>query len=319
MSAGKPLLHLLLHANHPVAIGELARQAGLPVKAAREQLLRLADAECLFDHHPQQGYRLRAAGLGAWVDYLHWRDGHDRRKIELYRQTASTQDAARRLAEQHGAAAQGGLAVADEQTAGRGRLGRRWIAAPGEALTFSYIDIGHNPSIDRLTLATAVAVATAIEAATANALSVAVKWPNDIYANDRKLAGILVETFPLGNGSIASIIGVGVNVSLHPPHNDPELRRAISLRVLGYDIDRLRLLAELVPAMDDALNQQSVQSLVTQWRQRSVLLGRQVRLQTDGRVIEGQVIDLDPQQGLIVRTLAGELLHLPAQKTTVWE
>ena len=318
------LLALLLDADVPLTVEALALRRGLPSEQVWHELERLRAAGCRFDEHPQHGVRLVETGLGAWVDYLRDVLGAQR-WIEVYKRTGSTQDVCRRLVEAHGAASAGALVIADEQTSGRGRLGRRWVAPAGTAATFSQIHLlnpaSQGASVDRLTLATATAVASAVETMLGGRRTVQLKWPNDVYIEGRKLAGILVETFDGPSGTRAAIIGVGLNVNLSPrdlPEDDDRApHRMTSLAMEAAPTDRLTALAHMTAEIDAALGQSDATALLEGWRRRSAMLHQSIRVRSDGRLIEGEAIDLDPQRGLIVRTASGEIVHLPAATTTV--
>lgn len=320
-----PMLDLLLHQREPITIEAIALRQGIASKIVLRELDRLRAADCRIETHPQQGITLRACGLGAWSDYLRWSLGNgSQRIIEIYRQTTSTQDAARRIVESCGIGANAAVAIADEQTAGRGRLGRRWVAPPGTAVTFTRVSMltPDKPSIDRLTLAAAVAIAQAIESVI-KPTTVQIKWPNDLLIDGRKIAGILVETFTTAAapGRIAAIIGVGINVSVDPQQlsfDPPNTRNPItSLNAVNGTVERITVLAQAVRYLDQALSNASPESLLDQWRRRCPLLSQSLRLESGGRVIQGHVIDLDPSAGLIVRTDQGTVVQLPAATTTV--
>jgi len=248
-----------------------------------------------------------SAALSEWADRLA-RPGMP--EVRVYRRIGSTQNAARRLAHEDGA-----VVVADEQTAGRGRLGRRWSAPAGSAVLLSRVTRVAAERRHVVALAAAVAVADAVEPALGR--SVAFKWPNDVCVDGRKLAGVLIESVG-GPGDGAAVVGVGLNVGLAASDLPDELRdRATSLRMLGARVDRLEVAAALVAALDDRLaTGADVGSAVEAWRQRCVNLGRPGRFAVSGREVSGQVIDLDPTAGLIVRTTHGTIAHLPADTTT---
>ena len=113
------------------------------------------------------------------------------------------------LAQARSGAREGLVLVAEEQTAGRGRMGRRWISAPGAALTFSVLlRAGAAPpsSLGWVPLLAGVAVASALRQTAA--VDARLKWPNDVLAGDAKLAGILAESW-----GDAIVVGIGINVS----------------------------------------------------------------------------------------------------------
>lgn len=332
-----PLLDALMRQHEPIGHDALASRAGLSAGDLPRELRRLTDAGCVIEEHPQHGVRLISSGLGSWVDVVKWRCPMARnnatfqeRHVEVYRTTGSTQDRARVLIETLGHAAHGAVVAADEQSAGRGRLGRRWVAPPGKAVTFTLVNIlaparGHaNATIDQHMFATAVAVARAAEAFTQpSPIEVRIKWPNDILVGGKKLAGILVETLthtPRNSAPVhAAIIGIGINVSVRPDDiPDPALRdRITSLAALGHHTDRLLVLTQLIQHMHDALHTDSLATLIHEWRRRATIPAHMMEWESNGQRIRGHVLDLDPVEGLIVRTDNGVTLHLPAATTTV--
>ncbi len=248
--------------------------------------------------------------LTDWADYLEARLGAGRR-VEVYRRTASTQDIAKPRASTPL------LIVADHQTAGRGRLGRAWVAPPGTAALFS---LTHRPdprrgTVDRVSFLTAVGLARAVERA-APSLRVGLKWPNDLMVRGRKLAGILVEAV-----GPHAVIGVGINVGLSadtPGALPPAFaHRVTSLAMLGYRVGRVELIAAATEQIDACLAADDVAPLIGEWRDRNVLCDQRLVLRSNGQDIAGSVVDLDPEAGLIIRRDSGELITLPAATTTV--
>lgn len=323
------LLDHLLRAGAPVSVDTLSNQLGVTREHVVRELERLRQAGCVIEAHPQLGPALSSSGLGAWVDYVQWacplpgRDGP--RRVQLYQRTTSTQDAVRRIVEELGHAADGAVVIADEQTAGRGRLGRRWIAPAGSAVLFTRASVWSDPdtapTVDRITFATSVAVAQAIQAVAGSPpLDVKIKWPNDVLVDGRKIAGILVESFTStdAQANTAALIGVGINTGIEADQMPQDMHQQItSLSMCGRRVDRLCVLTETLRQMDHALMQADLADLMAAWRRRCAVLSQRVRLRTDGKTIHGQVIDLDPYQGLIVRTDDGTMLHLPAATTTI--
>ena len=330
MTAAEPsidaaVIDVLTRAAAPMREQTLATLAGRTPAQVRSALAGLDGAGCTFDSTPSLGLRLRRTGIGAWADYLQWRDAQRNtrpRRIEVYRSTASTQDVARRMVAAFGPDADGALAVADEQTAGRGRLGRRWHAPSGACLTFTRVIVSGAdqalPTIDRIMLSSAVAVAQSVEALIAPRRDrVGIKWPNDIVVDGRKLAGILIETLPALR---SAIIGIGVNVTLAESDVPDELKpRATSLAMLGCKVDRLVVLSHLVRALDAALHSNTDAAwLIRQWRQFNIFSSDQpVTFRHNGDTFRASVIDLDATEGLIVRTESGTITRLPAASTSV--
>ena len=162
------------------------------------------------------------------------------RRAFVLGETSSTQDAAVRLA-----AGPGEVVTTGRQTAGRGRLGRPWADTAEHGIAVTGVLTHENA--ERLSLTTAVAVAETAETLTGR--PVGIKWPNDIVADGRKLAGILLE-----QRGEACLIGVGINVH---HHNWPAdlASKALSLRDLGATTDRLGVQETRLPVWDNALRQ----------------------------------------------------------------
>jgi BirA family biotin operon repressor/biotin-[acetyl-CoA-carboxylase] ligase len=192
--------------------------------------------------------------------------------------TPSTQDVARGLPV-------GSVVVADQQTSGRGRLGRRWEAPPGSALLASFV----------LTARSLASLAAGVAAAEACGRSVRLKWPNDLLLDGRKVAGVLIE-----RRGERCVVGIGVNLTWAPPgagrletQRDPLL-------------ERLRAELETWFTAADA-------EVLAAWRARSDTLGRRVRVELPDETFEGRAEDVASDGSLIVggRTVtAGDVIHL---------
>lgn len=307
------LLAAMLASPRALNAAELSRATGLAPPVVSEAVAALQRHGCRIDAHPQRGFALRRTGLECWADFIETRHATALgRRVWVYRHTASTQDIARQLVD--GAADLGAvcgtLVVADHQTAGRGRLGRRWLSRPGGQLLLTAIVRHEQPIVDRLMLASAHAVAQVAEAFADGA--VGVRWPNDVMLDGRKLAGILVER--VGG---AALLGVGFNVALDPDDLPPELAPTVtSLAHAGHAADRLAVLDVLLRELDLALRLGDDQ-LVSAWRGRNTLTQRRITVETDGKTLTGRVIDIDPARGLLLAVEGGPVAPLPAATTSL--
>jgi BirA family transcriptional regulator, biotin operon repressor / biotin---[acetyl-CoA-carboxylase] ligase len=209
----------------------------------------------------------------------------------------------------------GAVLVADSQTAGRGRHGRRWSTPPGSQLALSAgVGVGEVPSDawGWLPLLTGVAVVDAV--AEIASVTAGLKWPNDVLVDDGKLAGILAE---VAAPAPVVVVGLGLNVSEAP---DPA---ATSLALLGAAVDRetlseavLRHLAGRVAAWRSAKGTDA--TLAADYRARSVTIGNRVRAILPGdRTVCGVADDIDDQGRLridtgphLVTVSAGDITHL---------
>jgi BirA family transcriptional regulator, biotin operon repressor / biotin---[acetyl-CoA-carboxylase] ligase len=194
-----------------------------------------------------------------------------------WRRTDSTNERARELA--GGGAPHGTLVTAAEQTAGRGRQGREWLAPPGSAVLMSVV---------LRELSEVLPLAAAVAACDALPLEAAIKWPNDLQVEGRKLAGILVEGRPQEGWAV---LGIGLNVSEAP---DP---RATSLRDHGVDASVDDVLAALVAALERRLREDAA-SILAAWRERDALRGQEVRWRDGSGVAAG----IDDSGALLVET-----------------
>jgi BirA family biotin operon repressor/biotin-[acetyl-CoA-carboxylase] ligase len=308
------LLELLLAAASPTPLDAVAARLSLPVREVARRIESLRAAGCVFDAHPQQGVRLVNSGLEVWSDFLEPRHaGQIGRKVTVYRQTTSTQDVARQLS---GGSAEhdGHVVVADHQTAGRGRLGRRWFGFPAGALLFTVVVRRKNLTVDRLMLGSCCAAAQAVEQFTG--LSVQIRWPNDLLIAGRKLAGILVEAA----GEVA-LIGIGLNVSVTadqlPSHDASRAVVGTSLADHGFTLDRLRLLDEMLTQLERTIHHADDAALHDAWQRRSSLTQQRVTVQTGDRRLTGRVIDIDVREGLLLAAEPGGLVTLPAATTSL--
>lgn len=224
------------------------------------------------------------------------------------------------LARAEAGAPPGTVVIAAEQTAGRGRRGRNWFASPGDSLTFSLLwrfAPGTPPA--GLSLAAGVAVARALTKVSAG--KAALKWPNDILLDGRKLGGILVELLP--GAPHAAVIGVGIN--LHFPAGMPEDVGATSAALCAADDSAdendlyAALLGELLAAME-VFAAGGFAALRPEWLARHAFQNARVTLTSDfdtprlgicrGVDTDGALLlDVD---GKLERVVSGEVSLRPA-------
>jgi len=201
------------------------------------------------------------------------------------------------------------LVFANAQTAGRGRGQNAWLSEPG-ALTFSLVlsdrDVGLSADrLPRLSLLTAIAVAEALEELEPR-YDFLLKWPNDVFVEGRKVAGILLERSTAAVN--LTVVGVGVNVNNPLGSGPPSIREtAIALCDLG---GRRRALADALAAilrrLQDTLRRGAdADGLVTRWRPRCLLADRWVAVAGSDRRIEGRCRGIDDRGALVIETANG--------------
>lgn len=245
--------------------------------------------------------------MSAWL-------GRERVHLPL---CGSTNDEAQRLAS--AGAVHGTVVTADAQHAGRGRQGHRWHSPAGENL---YLSCVLRPALapaaaTAITLAAGLGVVDAVQRAGA---AVALKWPNDVLAGGRKLAGILTEMSTRGERVQHIVVGIGVN--LDSRSFPPELRDvATSLALLGAPVVRERFVADLLSDLEiwfDRFFAGGVAALADAWLARADRA--RVRATSGGQIVEGVILGLDADGCLLIedeagarhRILAGDVTSLPA-------
>ncbi len=216
----------------------------------------------------------------------------------------------------HDGAPEGALVVADHQSAGRGRFGRSWVAPAGTALLFSVVlrPALEPPRAPLIALVAAAAVRQAVEQDTG--IRTAIKWPNDVLADGKKLAGVLAESLLAGSHLAAVIAGIGVNVN----QENFATERATSLYGLsGRTYQRFSLLATILEEMRrryQALLAGDSVALLAECRAHSATIGQDVVLSGGGGQIRGRAVDIDSDGRLVLDTQDGLVRAVAGEVTT---
>ncbi len=236
--------------------------------------------------------------------------------IVCYSSIGSTNEVLKGLATQ--GALEGTLVVADEQTAGKGRLGRKWLAPPGTSLLLSLLfrpNLAPNQA-PRLTMICSLAIAEAIEGLTG--LSVGLKWPNDIFIWGKKAGGILTESGTTGRRLDYVVVGMGLNVNL-AVSTLPELRGpATSLsEELRWEVSRLELLWRILEGIETRYKSLRRGELPhEEWAARLINLGCEVQVTTTDEVLVGWAEGMNADGALILRTPDGRRRRILAGDVT---
>lgn len=194
----------------------------------------------------------------------------------------------------------GAVLVAERQTAGRGRLGRSWYAEPGSSLTFSLLHkLPPGRMATGLSLAVGVGVLEGLRQLDIDGL--ALKWPNDILRDGRKLGGVLIELT-----GTAAVIGIGLNLRL--PSDLPDDVRAMAA-ALDAPLDRNRLLASLLTGLHEVLDgfgRQGFAGVRERWLRLNAYAERSVRVMSEfATPIEGRCLGVDDDGALLLETTTG--------------
>lgn len=285
---------------------EICRKLGISRTAVWKHIRTLREEGYGIDAVPRSGYRLltvpdrlyeQEITKGLATEFLG-------QTVYYYDSLASTNREARALAS--GGAPDGSLVVAEEQTGGRGRLGRGWFSPRGLGVWCSLvlrpeIDPGKAPPV---TMLTAVAVSAAVEKVTG--VRPGIKWPNDLLAGGKKLCGILTEMDAEMEKVNFLVVGIGLNVNI-PMETFPEELRgtATSLYLAGgRRVSRQEVLQQLLREFEDCYRtwlHSGFGPVLEEWKRRCVTLNCPVRVSTPRDSWEGWAEDVDAGGALVLR------------------
>ena len=214
---------------------------------------------------------------------------------------------------------EGTVIFADEQTAGRGRLGRTWITPPATNIAATLVLRPPASVVREIAMITPLAICHAVEDIAG--LRPDIKWPNDVQVGGKKLAGILIETDLYAANGAFVLVGSGVNVNFDPRDHDEIRDIATSLSAeLGREPDREALLAAYLAHFEQLYGEaKSGESIRDRWRERLVTLGQDVRATWQGGSAEGIAEDVDADGALLIRTADGARARVEAGDVTLRE
>lgn len=216
-----------------------------------------------------------------------------RGKIVTLDSVASTQDEAMKLDLQVG-----DICRSFHQTAGRGRRGNKWIGSGGVAVT-----VVLDKAQQHLPIAIAATLASSLNNVIPNH-RIGIKWPNDLYVDGKKLAGVLIE-----QREDRCFVGVGVNVIEAP------IAVSTALHHLGFG-GSCESVADIVATSIFEASQHDENKAVTAWLERDILVGTTQSVQSGDNIVEGLVLSIDPCHNLLLQT-DSDILLLPAETSTI--
>ncbi len=302
---------------------ELAGLSGITRSGIWKQIEQLRELGYNIESSPRKGYRF--IGTTNDLNSMEIQDGLATiafgRPVFYREEVDSTTKWAKSLANQ--GAVEGTIVIAEKQTGGRGRMGRSWASASGLGLWLTWI-LRPKMSASQLaglTLLTAVTMSETIK--TVAGVQVQIKWPNDLFYEGKKLAGILAEI----NGEMDLvnylIMSIGLNVNHEEADFPAELKgRATSLKIItGKELSRRIILQQFLANFESAyylLPQKGMANLVEYAKKHSATLGKEVLInQGFGGIIEGKAIDLDidgsllleDKQQKVIRVYSGDIME----------
>lgn len=240
------------------------------------------------------------------------------REIHLLPEVASTNTLAMELAAR--GAPEGTVVLAEAQTAGKGRLGRKWISPRGNI----YVSAVLRPPVPAykaplLTLMAAVATAAAIRGA--GGAPALIKWPNDILVAGRKVSGLLTEMSAEADRIRHIVLGIGIDVNMDPDLLPDEIR-AITTTLAGETgqaIDRTELLRQLLRSLEHwyRVFLDDERRVLKEWESFNCTLGKRVAVSGQRELLEGLAEGIDREGRLVIRLDNGEARTLAAGDVTI--
>jgi BirA family biotin operon repressor/biotin-[acetyl-CoA-carboxylase] ligase len=219
---------------------------------------------------------------------------------------------------QHGAA-EGTVVLAEAQTAGRGRHGTPWFSPEASNL---YASVLFRPRLAprELPLFAPIASLALAEAVWLEGAPAQIKWPNDVVVGSRKLGGVLVEAPVMGNRVLYVILGIGVNLNVHPADMaealGPPAEGAVTLReALGRDIDRNVFAAALLGRLEkwhQTFLSRGPDAVRLAWQARDALRGHRLEVRAGDAVSEGRCRGIDADGRLVIEDDGGRACHILA-------
>jgi BirA family biotin operon repressor/biotin-[acetyl-CoA-carboxylase] ligase len=312
-SAQEEILRLLRQRGGEfVSGGEICRLLGVSRTAVWKQIRQLRELGYEIEAVTARGYRLTGAPDLLLPAEIQAGLGTSRigREVAFFTETDSTNLRARESGE--AGAAEGTVVIADRQTAGKGRMGRRWESPPGVNL---YTSVLLRPPVlpsdaPQLTFLSAVAVARAVEET--SGLAPTVKWPNDVLLAGKKVAGLLNEMDAETEGIHYVILGIGVNLNMRADQFPAELRYPATSLALetGRAVSRAafaRSLYRHLDALYDLYLRQGFAPIRAAWEELCDLVGREVEVDQTRRMLRGRVAGLAADGALLVRLEDGSV------------
>jgi len=323
VSADERILALFRARHGGVVSGEeMSADLGISRTAIWKRITSLRQLGFVISAIPSRGYRLESVPdllLPAELS-----EGLPLRKlgtnILTFRQTTSTNDIAYRLAEE--GAVEGTVVIADQQSRGKGRLGREWVSPPGVNL---YCSLVLRPPIlptraTQLTFLSAVGVARAIARLTP--LEPRIKWPNDVLVGGRKVAGLLNEMSAETDAVHFVILGIGVNLNMATDQLPPGLRHPATSLLLESEarVDRIAFTRQLLLELDElymTFLAGGSESIRAEWIRWSRLAGFRVRVSSAGSEVSGTVRGIDDDGALLVEVPGSRMERILAGDVTI--
>ncbi|MGB8216921.1 MAG: biotin--[acetyl-CoA-carboxylase] ligase [Candidatus Methanoperedens sp.] len=310
----KILEKLIMSEGKPISGEELAHELSVSRSAIWKHIKALRDEGYSIDSSTNIGYSLTKSpdsltpgGIRAGL-----KTNIIGKNIQYFKETESTNIIAREMA---GSVEEGTVVIAESQTGGRGRLGRKWLSPEGGIWLSIILKPGIQPLYaPRITLMAGVSAAKTIRSL---GIPAKIKWPNDILINGKKVCGILTEIEAEIDMIEYCVVGIGIDANVDTESFPEEIRdSSTSLKKeLGREINRVDFVQKLLSEFDALylkFRKDEFPSILDEWRNMSATIGEWVKITTQSRTIYGEAIGVDNEGALILETDEGKLEKIVA-------
>ncbi len=310
----KILEKLILDKGKPVSGEKLAHELSISRSAIWKHIQALKDEGYMIESSTNLGYSLASAPdrLSPGAIKAGLKTTVIGKNIQHFKETESTNIIARGIA---GSVEEGTVVIAESQTGGRGRMGRKWISPEGGI----WLSIILKPKMQplyapRITLLAGISVARTIRSLD---LPAKIKWPNDVLINGKKVCGILTEIGAEIDSIDYLVVGIGIDANVDTETFPEEMRdSSTSLKKeLGHQIDRVAFVQRLLSEFEELylkFQKEGFSSILEEWRNMSATIGEWVKITTQSRIIYGEAIGVDNEGALILETGDGKLEKIVA-------
>ncbi len=308
------VLKILEESPGPVSGERIAEQLGVTRSAVWKQVRELRKLGYSISSSRVEGYRLEAPSnrLLPYEIHKRLRTRFIGKQIRHFDRTASTSWIGKKLAgETDPEKLHGMVIIAEEQTGGVGRLGRAWVSPAGGI--WATIVLKPKIPLDHLfmiTMAGSVAIARAIRKE--YNISALIKWPNDIFIGDKKVAGLLLELAAEADTVHYALLGIGIDANISLAELSSPLKDILtSLEAeVGHEVDRVALLARVLREFElryQQLEDGEYDSIIREWKSLSMTIDQRVVIKTINKTFAGEAIDIDAHGALIIRKDNGKV------------
>ncbi|HMK54130.1 MAG TPA: biotin--[acetyl-CoA-carboxylase] ligase [Methanobacteriaceae archaeon] len=304
---------------------EVTSHAGITAEELQNEIESLKSDGYIIDTSLSEGYRL-VESPNRLLPYELQRELETKyigQNVHYFKEVDSTNEVAKKLAEN--GAVEGTIIIAESQSRGRGRRGKRWLSPEGGVWMTIILRPDVSPvKAPQLTLITGVAVAQTLQ--NECQLDVGIKWPNDILIGDKKVCGILTEAAADKEFLDYVVVGIGIDLNVNVELFPPELRDgATSLQFeLEKEIYSVELVQKFLKNFENIyedFKEGNFPEILSQWRKLSKTIGKSVAVHKKGRIVLGEAVGitkdgiliLEMEDGTLRKIISGECIHRPSE------